>query len=235
MDSDITTIEWMDIDIIELPNGDGDLVAAPGHSHVYKYKERFAVKIGGQEKELEMMQNAGTCSITPRGRVLQSGEQVGIIMDLGQAVDVMSLDVVAKKKLMRELISLVTALHDKGLIHGDIKLANLLIAPNGSLRLCDFEGCQHESLAEAPEESTLNWMSPIRLRNLNLPISKADDFYALGLTIWEIFAGKIPFSGLDESEVEKRIEVGETVDLSEIAELDVRGIIEEYLKLGSSI
>ena len=54
-------------------------------------------------------------------------------MDLGQAIDVMSLDVVAKKKLMRELISLVTVLHDKGLIHSDIKLANLLITPNGGL------------------------------------------------------------------------------------------------------
>jgi len=235
MDSDITTTGWMDIDIGELPSGDGDLIVASGHSHVYKYKERFAVKIVGQEKELEMMQNAGTCSITPRGRVLHLGAQVGIIMDLGQSVDVMSLDVVGKKELMRELISLVTALHDKGLIHGDIKLANLLIAPNGSLRLCDFEGCQHESLAKAPEEPTLNWMSPTRLKNLNLPISKADDFYALALTIWEIFTGKIPFAGLDESEVEKRIDAGETVDLSEIAELDVRGIIEEYLNLGSSI
>src|SRR5438270_475932 len=74
-----------------------------------------------------------------------------------------------------------------------------------------------------------------RLKNLNLPISKADDFYALALTIWEIFTGKIPFAGLDESEVEKRIEASETVNLSEIAELDIRGIIEEYLKLGNSI
>ena len=85
-----------------------------------------------------MMQNAGECSITPCERVLQSGEQVGIIMDLGQPIDVMSLDAVAKKGLMRELIS---PLHDKGLIHGDIKLANLLITLNGGLRLYDFEGC----------------------------------------------------------------------------------------------
>ena len=76
-------------------------------------------------------------------------------------------------------------------------------------------------MAAASEEPTLNWMSPTGLNKLNLPISLADDIYALDLAIWEIFAGNIPFSGLDESEVEKRIEAGETVDLLEIVELDV--------------
>jgi serine/threonine protein kinase len=227
----------MDIDIKDVPRGTADLIAAPGHSHVYKYKERFAIKIVCGPRELEMMKLAGDCSITPVGRVFQRGRMVGIVMDFGQSINPNLLDASAKRQRMIELIDLVTSLHNKGLLHGDIKLANLLIAPDGSLRFCDFEGCQQESIATPPEEPTLNWLSPARLRNIDsdMPQSRQDDFYALGLTIWEIFTGKVPFDGLWEDEVERKILAGERVDTSEIEELDVREIVEKYLEIGEQL
>lgn len=230
MTEDSTLPEWIDIDTKEMNSS--KLIAPPGHSHVYEYQERFAVKIPGLEKELDMMMKAGDCSITPRGRMFRRGKQAGIIMDLGKPVDVTVLDFAARKDLMNRIITLVTALHKKGLLHGDIKLANILTAPDGSLRFCDFEGCQEENDATAPEEQTLNWISPDRLRNLDSPMTKADDFYALGLTIWEVFTGKVPFSGLDEGEVEKMLMAGKCVEITEIVEVDVRDIIEKYLALG---
>jgi serine/threonine protein kinase len=226
--------EWMDIDIRDVPKGTEDLIAAPGHSHVYKYKERLAIKIVCGPRELEMMKLAGDCSITPVGRVFQRGRMVGIVMHLGQSIDPSLLHASAKRQRMMELIDLVISLHDKGLLHGDIKLANLLIAPDGSLRFCDFEGCQEESIATPPEEATLNWLSPARLRNIDsdMPQSRQDDFYALGLTIWELFTGKVPFAGLREDEVERKILAGESVDISKIQETDVREIVEKYLAIG---
>ena len=68
--------------------------------------------------------------------------------------------------------------------------------------------------------------------NLDLPLSRADDFFALGLTIWELFSGKVPFEGLREDEVEKEILDGKTVDLGVISEMEVREIIQKHLAMG---
>ena len=68
-----------------------------------------------------------------------------------------------------------------------------------------------------------------------MPQSRQDDFYALGLTIWEIFTGKVPFAGFREDEVERKILAGERVDTSEIEELDVRDIVEKYLEIGEQL
>ena len=208
------------------------IIATPGHSHVYKYNDVYAVKVFAGERELEMMRLAGDCSITPRGRVLHDGKQVGIIMELGKPVDVTDFDLQDKKELSEKLISLVKSLHHKGLLHGDIKLANLLFAKDGSIRLCDFEGSQLEVNSTAPEEPTLNWISRVRLQNLDWPLRKEDDFYALGLTIWEIFTGCIPFQGLPEDKVEERIRAGDFVDVSEVGDVEIQGWIEKYLDLG---
>src|SRR5436190_8166518 len=163
---DRETGEWMNIDIED--TGDVVLIHATGHGHVYKYKDRFAIKWNCWGRELEMMKLAGDCSITPRGQVLNDGKVVGIIMDLGQPINVSSLDASARRDLMNRIISLVDALHEKTILHGDIKLANILISPDGSLRFCDFEGSQLEKCTEAPENQTLNWISRERLMDLDL-------------------------------------------------------------------
>jgi serine/threonine protein kinase len=36
------------------------------------------------------------------------------------------------------MISVVQELHGKGILHGDIKPANMLLCPDGQIRLCDF-------------------------------------------------------------------------------------------------
>jgi serine/threonine protein kinase len=232
---DSSKTSWSDIDIAELTFGKCPVLVKTGHSHIYKYGHRFAAKVPSTETELEMMMYAGVISITPYGRVLKGEKQVGIVMELGEPLDVNILENDAKRNLVNAIISLVTDLHKKGLLHGDIKLANLLRAMDGSLRLCDFEGAQKEPCTEPPEAQTLNWISPARLRNLELPLCKPDDLYALGLTIWEVYAGRIPFSGLDERQVEAKIMANETVDMAEISDPDIREIVAEYLVAGSRL
>ena len=106
-------------------------------------------------------------------------------MELGKPIDVTRLDLQERKELTTKVIALVDSLHKKGLIHGDIKLAHILVAQDGSIRFWDFEGSQLELTGSAPPESqTLNWISPLRLQNLDLPLRKGNDLYALGLTIW---------------------------------------------------
>jgi len=96
------------------------------------------------------MQLAGDCSIAPIGRVFKGDQQVGIIMELGKPIDVTRLDLQERKELTTKVIALVDSLHKKGLIHGDIKLAHILVAQDGSIRFWDFEGSQLELTGSAP-------------------------------------------------------------------------------------
>jgi len=230
----VPTGEWLDIDVKELAEAEKDLIYSSGHSHVYKYKNRYAVKHVANKPELDMMQLAGDCSITPCGRIFKKGHQVGIIMELGKPIDITCLDLQEKRTLATKLIALVDSLHAKGLLHGDIRLAHVLVAQDGNIRFCDFGGSQRELTSTAPESQTLNWISPFRLRNLDLPLRKEDDLYALGLTIWELYTGKIPFEGLSEDKVEERIMADECVDISEIGDSDMRKTVEMYLARGNA-
>ena len=87
------------------------LVSASTNSHVYKFGEKYVYKFPVGPNELEMMKAAGDCPITPRGRLLKSKEQVGLIMDLGTAPNVPELDIEARKALMNGLITLTETLH----------------------------------------------------------------------------------------------------------------------------
>ena len=226
---------YFDIDISALTRCKSPVIHKTSHVHIHKYKDRFAAKVPAGERELEMMLYAGPISITPQGRVLKDGDLVGILMDLGEPIDVSALDLPFKRELANQIVNLITELHKKGLLHGDVKLANVLRAPDGSVRLCDFEGAEKEPCVDPPSSLTLNWTSPARLRNPDVPLCRADDLYALGLTIWEVFTGRIPFEGLEEGDVECKIMANETVDLSEIPDISIRVMIEGFLREGTRI
>ena len=96
-------------------------------------------------------------------------------------------------------------LHGLGLVHGDIKPDSILIYDdNGQpeVKLIDAgldvgEGNKLPTLAGTPL-----YMAPEIIRNL-----KADgrsDLYSLGVTLYEILTGEIPFAGRDQSEVYRR-------------------------------
>jgi len=55
------------------------------------------------------------------------------------------------------------------------------------------------------------------------------------MMIWEVYVGRIPFSGLSEREVESKILKDERVDLDEISQPDVRALVAGYLVAGSQV
>jgi len=200
-------------------------------------------------RELRMMILAGDCSVTPLGRLFSKGTLCGIVMSCGTsivppateptAVSVVdpSLPVATRVWVIDQLRNLVTRLHGHHIIHGDIKPSNLLICQTSSgpqLRLCDFGCANVESEAEPSRALSIRYTSPFILNVYPpVPLSREQDLYATGISIWEIHTGRIPFDSiLDEGEVEDHIRNGGRPDVRSF-DVGLANIIAQYLNAGN--
>ena len=88
------------------------------------------------------------------------------------------------------------ALHERGLVHRDIKASNIMLAEDGTAALTDFglaKGQAYTVLTRPGQVlGTLDYMAPELIRGQ--PAMPASDIYALGCTVYEAAAGKTPFA-----------------------------------------
>jgi len=93
------------------------------------------------------------------------------------------------------------AAHAAGLVHRDIKPGNLLITPDGRVKITDFGiariADQVPLTATGQVMGTVQYLSPEQASGH--PASPATDIYSLGIVAYECLAGKRPFTG--ESQV----------------------------------
>jgi PAS domain S-box-containing protein len=110
---------------------------------------------------------------------------------------------------LRIAIGLATALgqvHKQGLIHKDIKPANALVDNAGNVWLTGFgiaSQLPHESQAPAPPEiiaGTLAYMAPEQTGRMNRSIDTRSDLYSLGVTLYQMLTGALPFTAADPLE-----------------------------------
>jgi serine/threonine protein kinase len=83
---------------------------------------------------------------------------------------------------------------DVGLIHGDIEPANLIVDLAGNLKLKDFgiENCLAEwSMTIHGSNDALPYRSPQRAASNKAGVT--DDLYSVGVTVFELLTGKLPF------------------------------------------
>src|SRR6202040_3046983 len=97
--------------------------------------------------------------------------------------------------------------HERGLIHKDIKPANILVgAANGGVWLTGFgiaSRLPREHQAPAPPEviaGTLAYMAPEQTGRMNRSVDSRSDLYALGVTFYEMLTGTLPFTAADPME-----------------------------------
>jgi serine/threonine protein kinase len=98
-------------------------------------------------------------------------------------------------------------LHARGLIHKDIKPANVLAhGASGQVWLTGFgvaSRLRRERHAPEPPEfiaGTLPYMAPEQTGRMNRSLDSRSDLYALGVTLYEILTGSLPFTASDPME-----------------------------------
>jgi len=116
-----------------------------------------------------------------------------------------TLTVCDKFQLAYQLTSALSYIHSIGLLHRDLKSENVFIDENGNVRVADFGLTQFVPDVVKDKGSpagTLLFMSPEQLTGQ--PFSQMTEVYTLGMMLWELFTGRMPFD--DVGSVEELIE-----------------------------
>ena len=111
-----------------------------------------------------------------------------------------------------ELARALGAVHDAGLVHGDIKAQNVMLADDGRVVLMDFgAGRDLAQLPQAASAGTPMYLAPEVLRGE--PASVSSDIYALGAVLFHLLTGVFPVQATDLPELRRAHDQGDPTDI----------------------
>lgn len=92
--------------------------------------------------------------------------------------------------------------HSNGIVHRDIKPQNILLLEDGTIKVADFGIADLQSeLPDVENEAigSVHYISPEQARGL--PVDARSDVYSLGIVMYEMLSGQLPFDGDDDRDI----------------------------------
>jgi predicted ATPase/signal transduction histidine kinase/tRNA A-37 threonylcarbamoyl transferase component Bud32 len=140
--------------------------------------------------------------------------RLGIVLEdfggesLGQLLEKKRLSLLATLNIAIQIVKALEYLHQNQIIHKDIKPSNIIInSQTKQVKLTDF-GIATKLNKENPQfnnpnsvEGTLAYMSPEQTGRMNRTLDYRTDFYSLGITLYEMLTGELPFTSSDPLEI----------------------------------
>ena len=121
-----------------------------------------------------------------------------------------TLEITGRLKLFRQVCAAVQYAHQNLVVHRDIKPGNILVTAGGAPKLLDFGIAKLLRREEHPDTALLTqagmrmmtpeYASPEQVKGL--PITTTSDVYSLGVVLYELLAGRLPYEFAAKSFVE---------------------------------
>ncbi|QEG34837.1 serine/threonine-protein kinase [Bythopirellula goksoeyrii] len=165
--------------------------------------QRRAVFVGQQLSHPHLLpvlsanvQQAPFYYVTPRipgctlAQILQQGTRLPVPMSLW---------------IMRQVAEALAVLHESAkMIHSDVKPSNIIVSREGHATLIDlgfaFAANEARHWSARPVTGTLNYIAPEAVTSC-LSIDETSDLYSLGVTLYELLAGQVPFCAKSPDEL----------------------------------
>ena len=155
-------------------------------------------------------------AVAPSFEVVENDKAIGIVSELCEGKPLSSLlkegahpELRNVWDLAKPMLEALGWLHAKLGVHGDLKPSNLILAPDGRLKVTDFG---HEMLLSSPPVE-INYRAPEQFEGD--PSTARTDVYQAGAILYQLVTGKTPFSGTP-AEIEHRIMQERPTDPSSI-------------------
>jgi formylglycine-generating enzyme required for sulfatase activity/tRNA A-37 threonylcarbamoyl transferase component Bud32 len=169
-------------------------------------------KMGSTDQEARLLREAKAASLLNHPGIVKIYELVDkdpIMVLVEEYVEGDTLDRLIQKKTLtqKEQLNLVAKIadalayaHDNRVIHRDIKPANIMVDSHGEPRILDFglakrEGIDDSMTQEGQLVGTIVYMSPEQANGHVKMISGASDQYSLGIILFQMITGELPFRG----------------------------------------
>lgn len=176
---------WGQKAYIERMLAEADTVAALDHECIAKLYDRY---VGDDMQFLVMEYVEG---ITLRQYLIKKGR----------------LEVPTVISIVSQILATLDYLHSKGMVHGDIKPQNILLQASGRIVLSDFGVARQSEENDTPDSDgkavgTVYYLSPEQARGREA--CKRSDLYSLGVMMYEMVTGQLPFEGDTAEEVTRQ-------------------------------
>ncbi|KAD6795438.1 hypothetical protein E3N88_06334 [Mikania micrantha] len=135
----------------------------------------------------------------------------------------------------RQILGGLNYLHERNVVHRDIKCANILVHASGSVKLADFGLAKATKLNDIKScKGTPYWMAPEVVNGKSNGYGLAADIWSLGCTVLEMLTSKIPYSNLEGMQALFRIGRGELPSIPETLSLEARDFILNCLQVNQN-
>uniref|UniRef100_A0A803L087 mitogen-activated protein kinase kinase kinase n=1 Tax=Chenopodium quinoa TaxID=63459 RepID=A0A803L087_CHEQI len=132
----------------------------------------------------------------------------------------------------RQILLGLKYLHDKNVVHRDIKSGNILVASNGTVKLADFGLAKATRLNDLKScKGTAFWMAPEVVNHENKGYGLPADIWSLGCTVLEMLTGHVPYYPLEFAQAIYRIGKGAAPPIPDTLSKDGRDFIQQCLRV----